>query len=122
DSEHEGKRFSGVWCSKVLVDLHRFLGIDVHDVHEPARIVGTDGNHHEVKGAAPRAELRKGGMVRRVAGEVSALALQLEREAAPERLVPVSEPTSAEMSRGRRRDAQAADCRLLPPVQFDNLA
>ena len=61
-------------------------------------------------------------MIRRIAREVGAHSFPLEREPAPQGLVPVAEPSRAEMSGGRRRDAQAADGHLLPPVQLDDVA
>src|SRR4051812_14931420 len=48
-AEHEWERLAMMRCDKILVDLHRFLGIRVDDVHEPARIVSSDGKQHEIE-------------------------------------------------------------------------
>ena len=61
-------------------------------------------------------------MVRGVTGEQRACAVHLEREAAPERPVPIAEPTGAEVSGGSCRDAQGVDDGVLPPVQLDDLS
>ena len=37
--------------------LHGFLRVHVDHVHEPARVVGANRHHHEVKGAAAGADV-----------------------------------------------------------------
>lgn len=48
-------------------------------------------------------------MICRVAGEVGALSAHRECESAPERLVAIVQPTTAEVSGGSRRDVKAVE-------------
>src|ERR671920_1090175 len=110
-------------CSdEILVDLHRLLRVDVHDVHEPARIVRPDRDHHEVEWPASSADVTELRVIRRIARKPCANARELERKPTPERFVPVAESASAEMAGGCGRDAEAIHVCRLPPVQLDDLA
>src|SRR5204863_284196 len=86
-------------CDDVMVDLHRLLRVDVDDVHEPSRVVRADRDHDEVERAAPLANLSELVVVRGITRKERALSLELEREPAPERLVPIAEPAGAESAR-----------------------
>src|SRR5258705_4062046 len=90
EGEHQRRWCARVRSEEILVDLRRLLGIDMDAPHEPARIVGTDRDHHEIERPASRADLAERGMVRCVAGEVGTGAGALERVAAPPRLVLVA--------------------------------
>src|SRR5262245_25033741 len=111
-----------MWRDEILVDLHRLLRIHVDHVHEPAWIVRPNRNHHEVERATPRADRTKLGVIRSVPREVDPGAARLEREPAPQRLVSIAEPASAEVPGGSRGHAKRLEVRRLPPVQLGDLA
>src|SRR5690349_24758449 len=78
NGEHQGR--PSVWMRRnhILVDPHRFLGIHVHELHEPAWLVGADRDHHEVEGPAPRADLAELRVICRVTSEEHARAGRLQ--------------------------------------------
>lgn len=51
---------------RVAEDVDAVEGIGVHRRHDPARVVGPDGDEAEVEGAAEVADLFEGGAVREV--------------------------------------------------------
>src|SRR5688572_7930736 len=58
----DGERLARV---HVLVHLDRLGGVEVHDLHEPARLVGADRDRSKVKAAEAPADL---GEILRIAG------------------------------------------------------
>jgi hypothetical protein len=104
-----------------MVDADRFLGVHVHDLHEPAGTVGADGNHHQIEWPASPPDFPELGMIGRVAREVEPEACRLESKPAPERPVAVAEAAGAEVPRRSTGHPDALDAGILPPVQLDQV-
>src|SRR5688500_14166287 len=97
DTEHERQGGARMRRDDVLVDPNRFLGVHVHDLHEPAGIVGPDRDHHQIEWPASPSDLPELGMIGRVAREVEPETGRLERKPTPERPVAVAEAAGAEV-------------------------
>src|SRR6476469_5120919 len=99
DRQHH--RGPSVWMrrNQILIDPHRFLGIHMHELHEPAWLVRADRDHHKIERTAALADLTELRMICRIASEEHPRAAHLEGEAAPERLVTVAEPSRAHVPR-----------------------
>src|SRR5688500_16481440 len=121
DPEHERQGGARMRRDDVLVDPDRFLGVHVHDLHEPAGIIGPDGDHHQIEWPASLPDFPELGMIGRVAREVEPEAGRLESKPAPERPVAVAEAAGAEVPRRRTGDPDALDAGFLPPVQLDQV-
>jgi hypothetical protein len=76
----------------------------MNPLHEPARIIGADRDHHEIEGAGAGADLAELRVIRRVAGEPGAPAVRGQGEPAPERPIAVAQPPIAEVPRRRGGD------------------
>lgn len=50
----------GALASRVQEDVDAVEGVGVHGRHDPARVVGADGDEAEVEGTAEGADLREG--------------------------------------------------------------
>src|SRR6185369_8422681 len=98
-----------------------FFRIHVEITHEPARLIGADGEQRRIERPVARADRLEFRMKTGVPREVDAPAAGVtDGISAPQRVAPVAECTAAEMHRGRRGDAQRPDRALLPPVQLDD--
>ena len=122
DPEHERQRLLRVRRNQVLVDPHRLLRVHVDPLHEPARIVRPNRNHHEIEWAVSSADVIELRMVGRIGSEEDAFPPHLEREPAPQCLIAIAEPSGTEVSGGNGRDAEVAHDRVVPPVQLDDRA
>lgn len=54
----------GAFAAGVEEDVDAVEGVGVHGRHDPARVVGADGDEAEVEGTAEGPDLRKGRAVR----------------------------------------------------------
>ena len=102
---------------------NRLGGVHVHRRHEPARLVGTDwqqGNIWRTQPGADRRPMRTGPAI---AGEEHPALVSggLQHEAAPERSIAIKRCACGEMPGWRRRDAQASNHDVLPPIQLSRL-
>jgi hypothetical protein len=78
-----GRCASGCANDTSLINSDGFLRVDMHDVHEPSRIVRADRYHYKVERAAPRANHCELRVICGITHEVHAQFLQFEREPAP---------------------------------------
>src|SRR5512144_2615450 len=74
---------------EINVSLHRFGGIHVHRLHEPARLVGANRQQREIDRSESPANIRKERRVGRIACEIQAEAADADHESAPQRAVTV---------------------------------
>src|SRR5918994_4096435 len=101
--------------------LRRFRRIQVNILHEPAWLIGPDGNERQIDRAEPLADLAEVGAVAGVSGMENSASLYLYKESAPECAVSVERSTGGEVLGGSDRYRQRCDARGLPPVQLLNL-
>src|SRR5580704_6989255 len=91
-------------CLKIQVRLHRLRRIHVNDLHEPARLIGTDRQQCEVDWTEPLPDVVKEGGVRGVAGEKYARAAWRQHEPTPQGAVSIQRTPCREVLRRGQRD------------------
>src|SRR5262249_51201034 len=103
---------------ELAVRLNGFVGIHVHRLHHPLRLVGADREQRKVEWTEAASNLAELRVQRRVAGEEHPVSMRAEDPAAPERAVPIPGRAAAEMARRRARDRDAEVARRLaiPPA------
>ena len=102
--------------TEIEVCLHRLRRIHMDVLHEPARLVGADGQEREVYRRQAGPDLAEVGAVAGVAGVEDAPAADLDQESSPERAVTVERGAGGEvLGRGDGDGAVG-----LPPVQLDD--
>src|SRR6267378_3629982 len=99
----------------------RFLRVHMEVAHEPAWLVRSDRYQGDIERTAALADGAELRMIARVTREIRALTVAArEREAAPERVPTVADPTATEMLRWGGRDPNRPDAPLPPPIELDD--
>ena len=107
-------------CPKVAVGPHGLLGIHVGSAHEPARLIGSDGEERHIRRAAAAADIREEKrVITRVTRKVERPSTGSQNVAAPETDIGLEEAPAAPKERGHQLNRSIArPLEGLPPVEF----
>src|SRR5438034_122377 len=101
---------------------HRLLGIEVHEAHDRARLVGADRERGDVDLPEPLAERTEAVEVAGVAGVVEAARGPLDDPSRPQAPSVPDDGASREVLRGYAVHPDGAHLHALSPVELDHLA
>src|SRR5688500_18333971 len=118
NAEHCGVPWQTVVAVQRAEGADRLVGVQVHGVHEPPRLICADGDRADIEWAEALAYASEFWVHSRVTRIEEPPRRVRDRETAPECPVAIERGASAEMSRRRTADARVSNRHLVPQVQL----
>jgi hypothetical protein len=102
----------------VAMDLQRLCRFDMLPAHEPARLVGADGQGGQIEGPEAAADFDEVRRVAGIAGKEDVEVGRIDRPATPQSSVAVAQAARAPVLQRGQGEAHAVELDVLPPVEF----